>query len=169
LRRRSLLLVGLPQRGQFEDVAINRRRDWRRIDCHRIACVPAKRASASQKSYNLGGGILADCVKDRQMVEKEEAGPFYINYTRAGEHYMVGPYSSRRFALKHIEDVRRMPGVTNVYLGLRSPSDEAKAYRHLVPVTTILTMLSVAGFALLRIHCAISPDWLGWLTTPGTL
>ena len=103
------------------------------------------------------------------MVEKEEAGPFYINYTRAGEHYMAGPYSSRRFALKHIEDVRRLPGVTNVYLGLRPPSDEAKAYRQLVPITTILTMISVAGFALLRIHCAITADWLGWLTPPGTL
>jgi hypothetical protein len=103
------------------------------------------------------------------MVEKEEVGPVYINYTRGGEHYMVGPYSSRRFALKHMEDLRGIPGVTNVYLGLRAPSDEAKAYRQLVPITTILTMFSVAGFALLRIHCAISADWLGWLTPPGTL
>ena len=104
-----------------------------------------------------------------QMAEKDKSGPFYINYTRAGEHYMVGPYTTRRFALKHVEELRRLPGVTNVYLGIRGPSHEAKVYRQLVPITTILTMLSVAGFALVRLHCAISADWLGWLTPPGTL
>jgi hypothetical protein len=39
---------------------------------------------------------------------------FYINYSLNGEHYIMGPYHTRRFAMSHIDDVRRQPGVSNV-------------------------------------------------------
>ena len=58
---------------------------------------------------------------------------FYINYSLNGEHYAMGPYHTRRFAMSHIEDVRRQPGVSNVYLGNNPPDD--KSYRKLVPIT----------------------------------
>jgi hypothetical protein len=32
---------------------------------------------------------------------------FYINYSLNGEHYAIGPYHTRRFAMSHIDDVRR--------------------------------------------------------------
>jgi hypothetical protein len=35
--------------------------------------------------------------------------------------------------MSHIDDVRRQPGVSNVYLGNRPPDD--KSYRKLVPIT----------------------------------
>jgi hypothetical protein len=41
---------------------------------------------------------------------------FFINYSQNGEHYSIGPYHTRRFAMSHIDDVRRQPGVSNVYL-----------------------------------------------------
>ena len=31
---------------------------------------------------------------------------FYINYSLNGEHYAMGPYHTRRFAMSHIDDVR---------------------------------------------------------------
>jgi hypothetical protein len=34
---------------------------------------------------------------------------FYINYSLSGEHYAMGPYHTRRFAMSHIDDVRRQP------------------------------------------------------------
>jgi hypothetical protein len=58
---------------------------------------------------------------------------FYINYSLNGEHYIVGPYPTRRFAMSHIDDFRRLPGVSNVFLGNKPPAD--KSYRKLVPVT----------------------------------
>jgi hypothetical protein len=56
---------------------------------------------------------------------------FYINYSQNGKHYSIGPYHTRRFAMSHIEDVRRQPGVSNVYLGNKPPDD--KSYRKRVP------------------------------------
>jgi hypothetical protein len=58
---------------------------------------------------------------------------FYINYSLNGEHYAMGPYHTRRFAMSHIDDVRRQSGVSNVYLGNKPPDD--KSYRKLVPIT----------------------------------
>jgi hypothetical protein len=58
---------------------------------------------------------------------------FYINYSLNGEHYAMGPYHTRRFAMSHIEDVRRQSGASNVYLGNKPPDD--KSYRKLVPIT----------------------------------
>jgi hypothetical protein len=58
---------------------------------------------------------------------------FYINYSLNGEHYSMGPYHTRRFAMSHIEDVRRQPGVSNVYLGNKPPDD--KSYRKRIPIT----------------------------------
>ena len=58
---------------------------------------------------------------------------FYINYSLNGEHYAMGPYHTRRFAMSHIDDVRQQPGVSNVFLGNKSP--EGKSYRKLVPIT----------------------------------
>jgi hypothetical protein len=58
---------------------------------------------------------------------------FYINYSQNGKHYSIGPYHTRRFAMSHIEDVRRQPGVSNVYLGNKPPDD--KSYRKRVPIT----------------------------------
>ena len=58
---------------------------------------------------------------------------FYINYSLNGEHYAIGPYHTRRFAMSHIDDVRRQPGVSNVYLGNKPPED--KSYRKRVPIT----------------------------------
>jgi hypothetical protein len=58
---------------------------------------------------------------------------FYINYSLNGEHYAMGPYHTRRFAMSHIEDVRRQAGASNVYLGNKPPDD--KSYRKLVPIT----------------------------------
>ena len=40
---------------------------------------------------------------------------FYINYSLNGEHYIMGPYHTRRFAMSHIDDARRQPGVSNVF------------------------------------------------------
>jgi hypothetical protein len=45
----------------------------------------------------------------------------------------MGPYHTRRFAMSHIDDVRRQPGVSNVYLGNKAPDD--KSHRKLVPIT----------------------------------
>ena len=58
---------------------------------------------------------------------------FYINYSLNGEHYSMGPYHTRRFAMSHIDDVRRQPGISNVYLGNKPPED--KSYRKRVPIT----------------------------------
>jgi hypothetical protein len=58
---------------------------------------------------------------------------FYINYSLNGEHYSMGPYHTRRFAMSHIDDVRRQPGASNVYLGNKPPDD--KSYRKRVPIT----------------------------------
>ena len=58
---------------------------------------------------------------------------FYINYSLNGEHYAMGPYHTRRFAMSHIDDIRRQPGASNVYLGNKPPND--KSYRKLVPIT----------------------------------
>jgi hypothetical protein len=58
---------------------------------------------------------------------------FYINYSLNGEHYSIGPYHTRRFAMSHIDDVRGQPGVSNVYLGNKPP--DAKSYRKRVPIT----------------------------------
>jgi hypothetical protein len=58
---------------------------------------------------------------------------FYINYSLNGEHYSIGPYHTRRFAMSHIDDVRRQPGVSNVFLGNKPPDD--KSYRKRVPIT----------------------------------
>ena len=58
---------------------------------------------------------------------------FYINYSLNGEHYIMGPYGTRRFAMSHIDDVRRQPGVSNVFLGNKPPDE--KSYRKLVPIT----------------------------------
>ena len=52
---------------------------------------------------------------------------FYINYSLNGEHYAMGPYHTRRFAMSHIDDIRRQPGASNVYLGNKPPDD--KSYR----------------------------------------
>lgn len=60
-------------------------------------------------------------------------GPFYINYSKDGEHYMMGPYRTRRFAMTHIDDVRRLPGACNVFLGNEPPGN--KQYRHVVAIT----------------------------------
>jgi hypothetical protein len=59
---------------------------------------------------------------------------FYINYSLNGEHYVMGPYHTRRFAMSHIDEVRRQPGVSNVYLGNKSPDEQS--YRQRVPITT---------------------------------
>ena len=61
---------------------------------------------------------------------------FYIKYSLNGEHYSIGPYQTRRFAMSHIDDVRRQPGVSNVYLGNKPPDD--KSYRKLVPITMVM-------------------------------
>jgi hypothetical protein len=45
----------------------------------------------------------------------------------------MGPYHTRRFAMSHIDDVRRQSGVSNVYLGNKPPDD--KSYRKRVPIT----------------------------------
>ena len=58
---------------------------------------------------------------------------FYINYSLNGEHYAMGPYHTRRFAMSHIDDIKRQPGASNVYLGNKPPDD--KSYRKLVPIT----------------------------------
>jgi hypothetical protein len=58
---------------------------------------------------------------------------FYINYSLNDEHYIMGPYHTRRFAMSHIDDVRHQPGVSNVFLGNKSPDD--KSYRKRVPIT----------------------------------
>jgi hypothetical protein len=58
---------------------------------------------------------------------------FYINYSLNGEHYIVGPYHTRRFAMSHLDDLRRQPGVSNVYLGNKPPRD--KSYRKWVSIT----------------------------------
>ena len=58
---------------------------------------------------------------------------FYINYSLNGEHYIMGPYGTRRFAMSHIDDVRRQPSVSNVFLGNKPPGE--KSYRKLVPIT----------------------------------
>jgi hypothetical protein len=58
---------------------------------------------------------------------------FYINYSLNGEHYIMGPYHTRRFAMSHIDDVRRQPGVSNVFLGNKPP--DTKSYRKRVPIT----------------------------------
>jgi hypothetical protein len=50
---------------------------------------------------------------------------FYINYSLNGEHYSMGPYHTRRFAMSHIDDVRRQPGASNVYLGNKPPDDKS--------------------------------------------
>ena len=61
---------------------------------------------------------------------------FYINYSLNDEHYIMGPYHTRRFAMSHIDDVRRQqPGISNVYLGNKPPED--KSYRKLVPITMV--------------------------------
>jgi hypothetical protein len=60
-------------------------------------------------------------------------GPFYINYSVAGEHYMIGPYSNRRFAMTHMDDVRQIPGAYQIYLGKKPPQE--KQYRHSLSVT----------------------------------
>ena len=62
---------------------------------------------------------------------------FYINYSLNGEHYSIGPYQTRRFTMSHIDDVRRQPGVSNVFLGNKPP--DAKSYRKPVPITTVET------------------------------
>jgi hypothetical protein len=58
---------------------------------------------------------------------------FYINYSVNGEHFIMGPYHSRRFAMSHIDDVRRQPGVSNVFLGNQPPAE--RPYRQRVPIT----------------------------------
>jgi hypothetical protein len=58
---------------------------------------------------------------------------FYINYSLNGEHYVMGPYHTRRFAMSHIDEVKRQPGVSNVYLGNEAPDE--KSYRQRVPIT----------------------------------
>jgi hypothetical protein len=58
---------------------------------------------------------------------------FYINYSLDGEHYILGPYHTRRFAMSHIDEVRRQPGVSNVFLGNQPPDD--KSYRKRLPIT----------------------------------
>ena len=50
---------------------------------------------------------------------------FYINYSLNGEHYAMGPYHTRRFATSHIDDIRRQPGASNVYLGNKPPDDKS--------------------------------------------
>jgi len=45
----------------------------------------------------------------------------------------MGPYHTRHFAMSHIDDIRRQPGASNVYLGNKPPDD--KSYRKLVPIT----------------------------------
>jgi hypothetical protein len=60
---------------------------------------------------------------------------FYINYSLNGEHYIMGPYHTRRFAMSHIDDVRRQPGVSNVFLGNKPPDD--KSYCKRVPITAM--------------------------------
>jgi hypothetical protein len=46
-----------------------------------------------------------------KLLSQDEARQFYINYSLNGEHYIMGPYHTRRFAMSHIDDVRRQPGV----------------------------------------------------------
>ena len=50
---------------------------------------------------------------------------FYINYSLNGEHYIMGPYGTRRFAMSHIDDVRRQPGISNVFLGNKPPDEKS--------------------------------------------
>ena len=63
---------------------------------------------------------------------------FYINYSLNGEHYAMGPYHTRHFAMSHIDDIRRQPGASNVYLGNKPPDD--KSYRKLVPITMAMKL-----------------------------
>jgi len=48
---------------------------------------------------------------------------FYINYSLNGEHYAMGPYHTRRFAMSHIEDVRRQAGALGDNVALIQPAD----------------------------------------------
>ena len=69
---------------------------------------------------------------------------FYINYSLNGEQYAMGPYHTRRFAMSHIEDVRRQAGASNVYLGNKPPED--KSYRKLVPITMAMGLRSMPSW-----------------------
>lgn len=95
-------------------------------------------------------------------------GPFFINYSLNGDHYMVGPYNTRRFAMSHIDDVRRIPGVSNVFLGNRGPSTVEKAYRRLLPITATVAAATFSSLFALQIDTLMTPDWMGlWFGFPG--
>jgi ATP-dependent DNA ligase len=53
--------------------------------------------------------------------------------TRLPAHSFLLDGEGRRFAMSHIDDVRRQPGTSNVYLGNTPPDD--KSYRKLMPIT----------------------------------
>jgi hypothetical protein len=74
----------------------------------------------------------ADTINISRPMSDEQ---FYINYSRNGEHFIMGPYRSRRFAMSHIDDVKRQPGVSNVFLG-KQPPDE-RPHRRLRPITAV--------------------------------
>ena len=80
------------------------------------------------------------------ITENKKEGPFYINYSRNGEHYIIGPYSTRSFAMSHIDEVRNRPDVNNVYLGNKGPAQ--KDYRKVLPITAILAAFSFAAICL---------------------
>jgi len=98
---------------------------------------------------------------------EETQGPFYINYTVRGEHCMMGPYNTQRFAMAHVDDVRRLSDVSNVFIGKEPPCE--KSYRRLVPITAILAGASLLTAMVLRIDEIVAPDCLGWLFPPGTV
>ena len=90
--------------------------------------MPEKRRDTSNVNFGHQsiGGLFFRC----RVMSGEQ---FYINYSLNGEHYAMGPYHTRRFAMSHIDDIRRQPGASNVYLGNKPPDD--KSYRRLVPIT----------------------------------
>jgi len=82
------------------------------------------------------------------MTSDTKEGPFWINYSVGGEHFMVGPYNTRRFAMVHIDDVRKIPGADHVFLGNRPPDDSKKSFRHVLPITATVAALSMAAICL---------------------
>ena len=76
---------------------------------------------------------------------------FYINYSLNGEHYVMGPYRSRRFAMSHIDEVRRQPGVSNVF------SWERAAERKVV--SSACTDHDVSRGAVITHAAASPPPW----------
>ena len=49
---------------------------------------------------------------------------FYINYSLNGEHYIVGPYHTRRFAMSHLDDRPARAGAENYFSQIKQKRDD---------------------------------------------